>query len=72
MNENRLQSPQQSKIRTALRVGGPLIAGVGLLFMIVALGSFFRALGSFEPPRYFWCAFVGMPLLFIGIAARTS
>ena len=34
----------------------------------VGFGSFFASFGSFEPPRYFWCAFVGMPLLFVGIA----
>ena len=68
MNENRLQSPHHSGIRAVLRVGGPLIAGIGLLFMIVGFGSFFASFGSFEPPRYFWCAFVGMPLLFVGIA----
>src|SRR5438876_396351 len=69
MNENRLQSPRHSGIRDLLRIGGPLIAAIGLLFMIVGFGSFFASFGSFEPPRYFWCAFVGMPLLFIGIAA---
>jgi hypothetical protein len=42
-------------------------AGVRLLFMIVGYGSFFASFGSFEPPRFFWCAFVGMPLLFVGI-----
>ena len=68
MNENRLQSPRHSGIRDVLRIGGPLVAGVGLLFMIVGFGSFFASFGSFEPPRYFWCAFVGMPLLFIGTA----
>jgi hypothetical protein len=67
MNENKLQSAQHLNIRTALRVGGPVIAGVGLLFMIVGFGSFFASFGSFEPPRFFWCAFVGMPLLFVGI-----
>ena len=68
MNENRLQSPRHSGIRGVLRIGGPLIAAIGLLFMIVGFGSFFASFGSFEPPRYFWCAFVGMPLLFVGIA----
>jgi hypothetical protein len=67
MNENKLQSAQHSNIRTVLRVGGPVIAGVGLLFMIVGVGSFFASFGSFEPPRFFWCAFVGMPLLFVGM-----
>ena len=68
MNENNLQSSQHTSIRTVLRVGGPIIAGVGLLLMIVGFGSFFASFGSFEPPRYFWCAFLGMPLLFVGIA----
>jgi hypothetical protein len=35
--------------------------------MIVGFGSFFAAFGTFEPPRYFWCAFVGMPLLIVGL-----
>lgn len=68
MNENRLQSPQHSGIRTALRVGGPAFAGIGLLFIIVGFGSFFASFGSFKPPRFFWCAFLGMPLLFVGTA----
>jgi hypothetical protein len=68
MNENKLQSALHSKIRTVLRVGGLVIAGVALLFMIIGIGSFFASFGSFGPPRFFWCAFVGMPLLFVGLA----
>ncbi len=67
MNENQLQSAQHSSIRTVLRLAGPVIAGVGLLFIIVGFGSFFASFGSFKPPRFFWCAFVGIPLLFVGI-----
>ena len=67
MNENKLQSVQHSNIRTVLRVGGPVIAGFGLLFMIVGFGSFFASFGSFEPPRFLWCAFVGMSLMSVGI-----
>jgi hypothetical protein len=66
MNEDRLRSPQHSNIRAMLRVGGPAILGLGLIFTLVGFGSFFAALGSFEPPRYFWCAFIGLPLMFIG------
>jgi len=68
MNKNKLESPQHSSIRKVLRLGGPVIAGVGLLFMFVGFGSFFSTLGNFEFefPRFFWCAFVGMPLLFVG------
>ena len=67
MNESRLQSPQHNTIRTILRVGGPLFAGLGLILIAVGVGSFFNSIGSFEPPRFFWGTFVGMPLLFIGL-----
>jgi hypothetical protein len=67
MNEIKLQSPQHSNARTVLRVVGPVIAAVGLLLMIVGFASLFASFGRFEPPRFFWCAFVGMPLLFVGI-----
>jgi hypothetical protein len=66
MNEGRLWSPQHSKIRAILRIGGPVVAGLGLVFTLVGFGSLFAALGSFEPPRYFWCAFIGLPLTFVG------
>jgi hypothetical protein len=49
-----------------LRVAGPLVALVGLLFLIVGMISFFSAFGGGGPPRLFWCCFVGLPLLFIG------
>ncbi|MBI3462303.1 MAG: hypothetical protein HY000_04475 [Planctomycetes bacterium] len=67
MSENKLQSPQHANVRTVLRVGGPLVTLVGLLFLIVGVGSFFASFGTFAPPRYFWCAFAGMPVLFVGL-----
>ncbi|HEY3045564.1 MAG TPA: hypothetical protein VGJ39_16150 [Vicinamibacterales bacterium] len=67
MNQDKLHSPQHSTARAVLRAGGPVVAVVGVVFIIVAMGSFFSAFGTFEPPRYFWCAFVGMPLLIIGL-----
>lgn len=66
MNESELQSTGHRSARTILRVGGPALLGIGVLFEIVGMVSFFSAMGSFEPPRYFWCGFVGMPLMFIG------
>jgi hypothetical protein len=41
--------------------------GVGALLMLVGLWSFFASFGSFEPPRYFWCCFLGMPLIMVGL-----
>lgn len=58
--------PMHTGIRGALRIIGPAMALAGLIFTIVGFGSFFSAFGSFETPRYFWCAFVGLPLLAIG------
>jgi hypothetical protein len=51
-----------------LQIVGPTLAIIGLLFTIIGLGSLFSSSGTFELPRYFWCAFVGLPLLFVGLA----
>jgi hypothetical protein len=66
MNEDRLQSPQQAGIRRQLRRWGLLVLGIGGLLTLIGIGSFFASFGSFGPPRFFWCAFLGMPLLFFG------
>lgn len=55
------------EIKSVLRAIGPVMVAVGLLFLIVGIGSFFASFGSFGPPRYFWCAFVGMPILGVGV-----
>ena len=54
--------------RGFLRVLGPLMILVGGGFLAVGLISFFSAFGSGGMPQQFWCAFVGMPLLGIGLA----
>jgi hypothetical protein len=56
-------------IRAFLRFIGPLMVLVGLSLVGVAMVSFFSAVGGGGPPRYFWCAFLGMPILGVGIAA---
>ena len=66
MNEDRLQTPQQSGIRRTLRRAGIAILALGGVLTLIGVGSFFASFGSFEPPRFFWCAFIGMPLLFVG------
>lgn len=63
---SKLQTPKHKGTRTFLRVGGLLVAAVGLVFLIVGMASFFSAFGGGGPPRLFWCCFVGMPLLFAG------
>jgi len=66
MDDERRIDPNHGAIRNVLRVVGPLTFGVGLVFTAIGLVSFFGAFGGFEPPRYFWCAFVGLPLMGIG------
>jgi len=58
--------PGHEGVRNTFRIIGPVVGLVGLGFLAVGMVSFFSAFGSFEPPRYFWCAFVGIPLLGIG------
>ena len=58
--------PRHGETRNILRVIGPAVVVVGLVFAAIGFGSFFSSFGSFEPPRYFWCAFVGFPLIALG------
>jgi zinc-ribbon domain len=68
MSEESKIDPKHSTTRLVLRILGPTIAGFGVLFMAIGIGSFFSSFGTFEPPRYFWCFFVGIPLLGVGVA----
>ena len=60
--------PGHKEKRAVLKIIGPVVLGVGLLFTVVGFGSFFASFGSFTPPRYFWCAFIGLPLVVVGIS----
>lgn len=59
--------PGHNSVRNILRVAGPVVTLIGLGFLIVGLVDFFRAFGGAGEPRLFWCGFVGMPLLFVGL-----
>jgi hypothetical protein len=63
---SKLQTSTHREERTFLRIAGLLMAGAGLVLTLIGMLSFFSAFGSFEPPRLFWCAFIGLPLLAIG------
>jgi hypothetical protein len=60
--------PRQRGVRTALRTIGPLLIIVGGVLTGTGVISFFSAFGTFETPRYFWCAVLGMPVLALGMA----
>jgi RNA polymerase subunit RPABC4/transcription elongation factor Spt4 len=57
--------------RNVLRTIGPILLGLGGLLLVIGIASFFMAFGGSEPPKYFWCAFIGIPLLGVG-GAMTS
>jgi RNA polymerase subunit RPABC4/transcription elongation factor Spt4 len=58
--------PRHEQTRSVLRTVGIVLLLVGGTFLVVGIGSFFAAFGGMEPPRFFWCAFVGIPILFVG------
>ncbi|WP_428308493.1 hypothetical protein [Lacipirellula sp.] len=66
MNESQLQPPGHSSFRIAMQVAGPVLLASGLLFTGIAIGSFFFAMSGGGAPRFFWCAFLGMPMMFVG------
>jgi len=69
MSEERKIDPKHREIRDRLRVIGPVLIVVGGLFAAVGVIDFFMAFGGAGQPRLFWCVFVGMPILFLGLAA---
>jgi Double zinc ribbon len=55
------------KVQALLRLVGPLMAVLGVVLTAIGLISFFSAFGTFQPPRYFWAAIVGLPLIGVGL-----
>ena len=64
-DEERL-NPGHGEIRLIARLIGPLLVMVGAIFIAVGMISFFSSMGTFDPPRYFWCCFIGGPLFVLG------
>ena len=60
--------PRHQEKRAILRTIGPILVAIGLVFAVIGIGSFFSSFGTFGPPRYFWCVFVGMPLIAVGVS----
>lgn len=53
-------------IKYVMRLLGGIALVIGLIFAAVGFISFFSAFGSHGSPQYFWCAFVGLPLVSLG------
>ena len=73
MPPNQPIDPNHESTRGLLRTIGPLLAVVGGIFMLVGFVDFFGAINSGmsgmdgNGPTLFWCLFVGMPLLGVGL-----
>lgn len=67
MSEEERIDPGHSQARGCLRVVGPIVLIAGVALTVTGFISFFSAFGGDEPPRYFWCAFLGMPVGFVGL-----
>ena len=65
--------PRHGETRSVLRVVGPVVALLGLVLTVIGVANFFATMASFGsfdsfgPPKYFWCAFVGIPLVGVGV-----
>ena len=59
--------PFHRRTQGALRMLGPIVLCLGVILTAVGLISFFSAFGTFEPPRYFFAAIIGLPTIGIGL-----
>ena len=64
-------NPHAGAHRWLLRLLGAAFTVTGATFAVVGIVDFFQVVAApsaFDPPQKFWCVFVGMPLLAIGLA----
>jgi hypothetical protein len=59
-------NPTHNATRARLRVLGGIVLAIGVTLTAIGLISFFAAFGTFRPPTYFWCAFIGLPVTVAG------
>lgn len=60
---------KHEKKKKILKIVGPCLLAVGVIFAIVGFVDFFKAFGSssMEGPKMFWCLFIGFPMIAIGL-----
>jgi len=64
---NPIQSPKHDGVRRFLRIAGPVTVAIGAVFTLIGVGSLIVASARHSgPPVLFFCAFIGLPLLFAG------
>jgi len=64
---NQIKSAGHDGLRRLLRVAGPIVLVLGGILALVGVVSFFVAASRHTgPPALFFCAFIGLPLIFVG------
>ena len=60
---------KHEKKKKILKIVGPCLLAVGVIFAIVGFVDFFKAFGSssMEGPKMFWCLFIGFPMIAVGL-----
>lgn len=65
-NENNTTPASHLKLKKNLRIAGFACLGLGLVLTAAGMISFFSAFTTGEMPRFFFCAFIGLPLCGVG------
>ena len=62
-----MEMKDYSKTKKTFRTLGVIILPIGLVLSIIGFIDFFMSFNSMTQPKLFFCLFIGMPLVFIGI-----
>ena len=68
MSEETKIDPKHGGTRLVLRTLGPALAGLGLFLVVIGVGSLFSTPATFTSRPAVWPRFLGIPLLFVGVA----
>ena len=60
------EKDKHNRIKFAFKVTGIVLATAGAVLAVIGLVSFFSGFGTGQPPKLFWCAFLGLPMLGFG------
>ena len=65
-------SPYERTNHSVLRFFGAIIVGLGVILTLVGSFSLFSSWGTIGGSRYYWAAFLGLPLIAVGSAFTQS
>lgn len=69
-NKSNITDPKHNKTRKILKIIGPIVLGIGIIFFLIGIIDFFSAFNGMGTPTLFWACFVG--IVFIGIGSTLT